>query len=103
MNELREVEERRYAAVTALRAMVECLRDTNPTTIFPFGKGEAAGGLDTTKVQSITNRWADKASDVLVNALTLADKIGADALDAFSGNTVSSPGAATRAERPSAP
>jgi hypothetical protein len=87
---MREVEERRYAAVTALRAMVECLRETNPQTIFGGigAKDAASSALDPTKVQSISNRWADKASDVLVNALVLADRIGADALDAFGGHTV---------------
>jgi hypothetical protein len=93
--DLREVEERRYAAVTALRAMVECLRETNPQAIFLAGGKADAGGLDSTKLQTIGNRWADKASDVLLNALTLADRIGADALDAFDGST-HAPGAERR-------
>jgi hypothetical protein len=84
MVELREIEERRYGAVTALRAMVECLKDTNPQAIFAQ-PGKEASALDTTKVQAISNRWADKASDVLIQALSLADRIGADALDMFEG------------------
>lgn len=102
MSDLRLVEDRRYAAVTALRAMVECLRETNPQAIFSAGAKTDNSGLDPTKVQSISNRWADKASDVLVNALTLADRIGADALDAFDGEALT-PGKAFGAERPAAP
>jgi hypothetical protein len=92
---MRDVEERRFAAVTALKAMVECLRDTNPTGIFPSDK---AGLIDNTKTQAITNRWADKASDVLVQSLELAERIGADALDMFDGSTHS-----RGAERTTAP
>lgn len=84
MAEYREVEERRYAAITALRAMVECLKETNPAMIFPSDK---SGLLEGTKTQSIANRWADKASDVLVQSLELADRIGVDALDMFDGKT----------------
>lgn len=83
MPDVREIEERRFAAVTALRAMVECLKDTNPAAIFPTGK--EGSGLDSSKVQAISNRWADKASDVLLQALSLADRIGLDALDMFAG------------------
>lgn len=83
MSDVREIEERRFAAVTALRAMVECLRETNPQVIFPAAK---EGSLDPTKVQAISNRWADKASDVLLQALGLADRIGLDALDMFTGS-----------------
>lgn len=85
MSDAREVEERRFGAIQALRAVTECLRESNPSTIFggATAKGEAA--LDSTKVQSINNRWADKASDVLVRALDLADKVAIDALDLFEG------------------
>lgn len=84
MSDAREVEERRFGAIQALRAVTECLRESNPTTIFAVGaKNESA--LDSTKVQSINNRWADKASDVLVRALDLADKVAIDALDLFEG------------------
>lgn len=82
MPELRDVEERRFAAVTALRAMVECLKETNPAAIFP---AEKSGMLDGTKSQAIANRWADKASDVLVQSLELAERVGIDALDMFDG------------------
>jgi hypothetical protein len=77
----REVEERRFAAVQALRAVVECLRDTNPAAIFSAGKGESP--IDIGKLQSINNRWADKASDVLMKALDLADAVGNDGLAMF--------------------
>ena len=84
MHDLRQVEERRFAAVTALRAMVDCLKETNPAAIFP---AEKAGLLDGTKSQAIANRWADKASDALVQSLELAERVGADALDMFNGST----------------
>jgi hypothetical protein len=77
----REIETRRYGAVQALQAIVECLRDTNPQTIFRGPKGD--GELDGMKLQSINNRWADKAADVLSKALDLADAIGDDALKMF--------------------
>lgn len=80
--DVRELEERRYAAVTALRAMVECLKETNPQVIFPSDK---TGTLESAKTQTITNRWADKASDVLIQSLELAEQVGADALDLFNG------------------
>lgn len=84
MPDARAVEERRFGAIQALRAVTECLRESNPQSIFSGGpKGESA--LDSTKVQSIANRWADKASDVLVRALDLADKVAIDALDLFDG------------------
>jgi hypothetical protein len=82
----REVEERRFGAIQALRAVTECLRESNPQAIFgPVGGKDAAAGIDQTKIQSINNRWADKASDVLVRGLDLADKIAIDALDLFEG------------------
>ena len=90
MGDARAVEERRFGAIQALRAVTECLKESNPQAIFSGPKGDAA--LDQTKLQSINNRWADKASDVLVNSLELADRINADALDLFSGE-VHEPGA----------
>ena len=83
MQDARAVEERRFGAIQALKAVTECLRESNPQAIFAGGAKDTA--LDPTKVQSINNRWADKASDVLVNALELADRIGMDALDLFKG------------------
>jgi hypothetical protein len=81
----RQVEERRFGAIQALRAVTECLRESNPQTIFsPGAKGDPAG-LDPTKLQGINNAWATKASDVLVRALDLADKVAIDALDLFDG------------------
>jgi hypothetical protein len=77
----REVEERRFGAVQALQAVVGCLRDTNPQAIFAVGKGETA--VEAMKLQSISNRWADKASDVLLKALELAEAIGDDGLALF--------------------
>ena len=77
----REVEERRFGAVQALTAVVTCLRETNPQTIFSTGKGETA--MEPMKLQSINNRWADKASDVLLKALELAEAIGEDGLALF--------------------
>lgn len=82
MADSREIEERRFGAVQALQAVVSCLKDTNPQTIFAGGaKGES--GVETMKLQSITNRWADKASDVLLKALELAEAIGDDGLEMF--------------------
>lgn len=79
----REIEERRFGAVQALNAVVECLKSTNPSVIFaPAGKGDAT--LEPMKVQSISNRWADKASDVLMKALELAEAVGNDGLALFS-------------------
>ena len=78
---IREVEERRFGAVQALQAVVNCLRDTNPQAIFAVGKGES--GLEPMKLQTINNRWADKASDVLLKALELASAIGDDGLALF--------------------
>jgi hypothetical protein len=77
----REIEERRFGAVQALRAVVECLRDTNPAAIFSAAKGE--NPIDIGKLQSINNRWADKASDVLMKALDLAEAVGNDGLALF--------------------
>lgn len=82
MSDLRVVEERRYGAVQALHAVVECLRDTNPQTIFVPSKGSESS-LEPMKIQSINNRWADKASDVLLTALDLAQAIGNDGLELF--------------------
>lgn len=81
MMDNRQVEERRFGAVQALQAVVACLRDTNPQTIFQQGKGEAS--VEAMKLQSISNRWADKASDVLLKALELAEAIGNDGLELF--------------------
>lgn len=83
MSDIRQIEDRRYGAQAALRSMVECLRDTNPQAIF-IGAGKDTA-LDSSKVQAIQNRWADKAGDVLIQALSLAENIGADALDMFTG------------------
>jgi hypothetical protein len=80
-NTVREIEERRFGAVQALNAVVECLKSTNPMVIFSVGKGEPA--IEPMKVQSITNRWADKASDVLMKALELAEAVGNDGLALF--------------------
>lgn len=77
----REVEERRFGAVQALTAVVSCLKETNPQTIFAVGKGES--GMEPMKLQSINNRWADKAADVLLKALELAEAIGEDGLALF--------------------
>jgi len=76
----REAEERRYGAVQALNAVVECLRETNPQTIF---SSKDAGGLEPMKLQNINNRWAEKAADVLGTALDLAECIGVDAMQMF--------------------
>jgi hypothetical protein len=76
----REAEERRYGAVQALNAVVECLRETNPQTIFSAKEGS---GLEPMKLQNINNRWAEKAADVLGTALDLADCIGVDAMAMF--------------------
>src|SRR4051812_39585061 len=81
-DDIRALEERRYGAITALKAIVECLKETNPQYIFVVGKDSM---LDQTKLQSINNRWADRASDVLSRTLDLADRIGLDALDMFTG------------------
>jgi hypothetical protein len=80
--EVRQLDERRFVAITSLRAMVEALKETNPVAIFP---SEKAGILDSAKTQTIANRWADKAADVLLRSLDLADRIGVDALDLFDG------------------
>lgn len=80
-NDSRAIEERRFGAVQALHAVVECLRDTNPQAIFSTGKGDTA--LEPMKLQSINNRWADKASDVLLKALELAEAVGDDGLALF--------------------
>jgi len=79
--DLREVEERRFGAVQALNAVVDCLRSTNPQAIFTPVKGDAA--LEPMKLQSINNRWADKAADVLLKALTLAERVADDGLSLF--------------------
>jgi len=79
--DIREIEERRFGAVQALHAVVECLKETNPHVIFSGGKGE--GSMEPMKLQSICNRWADKASDVLMKALQLAEAIGDDGLELF--------------------
>lgn len=76
----REAEERRYGAVQALNSLVECLRETNPQTIFSSKDGS---GLEPMKLQNINNRWAEKAADVLSTALDLADCIGEDAMQMF--------------------
>lgn len=81
-DDIRALEERRYGAITALKAIVECLRETNPQHIFAIGKEST---IDPTKLQSINNRWADRASDVLSRTLDLADRIGIDALNMFTG------------------
>jgi hypothetical protein len=78
------MEERRFAAITAMRAVGEFLRETAPPSIFAAGKEGAI--IDSTKYQSIANRWADKASDVLVETLDLAQMINADALSLFEGH-----------------
>lgn len=78
---IRDVEARRFGAVQALQAVVSCLRDTNPQAIFVPVKGDSA--VDSMKLQSINNRWADKASDVLLKALELAEAIGEDGLALF--------------------
>ena len=86
MLDAREVEERRFGAIQALRTVSECLRETNPQAIFVNGAGKGEQPtLDPTKIQSIANRWADKASDVLLRSLDLADRIALDALDLFTG------------------
>jgi hypothetical protein len=84
VQDARVVEERRFGAIQALRAVTECLRESNPQTIFSAGAKDSPV-LDPTKVQSINNRWAEKASDVLVRALDLADRVAIDALDLFEG------------------
>lgn len=90
MADTRNVEERRFAAIQALRTVVECLKESNPQAVFTEGKQSL---LDPTKVQAIANRWADKASDVLLRALELADRIAVDALDMFAGEPSRGPGA----------
>lgn len=82
METSRQVEERRFGAIQALRAVVECLRESNPQTIFS-GPEKGKDMLDSTKVQAIANRWADKASDVLCTALELANRIAVDTLGLF--------------------
>jgi hypothetical protein len=76
----RDAEERRYGAVQALNALVECLRETNPQTIFSSKEGS---GLEPMKLQNINNRWAEKAADTLSTALDLANCIGVDAMQMF--------------------
>jgi hypothetical protein len=83
VQDARVVEERRFGAIQALKAVTECLRESNPQAIFAAGAKDST--LDATQVQAINNRWANKAGDVLVNTLELADKIGLDALDLFEG------------------
>jgi hypothetical protein len=75
----RAVDERRFASIQALRAVAECLRESSPQSIF----GGKDSLLDSTKIQSISNRWADKAADVLLRALELADRIAVDTLELF--------------------
>lgn len=74
------MEARRFAAIQGLRAVVDCLRESNPQTIFGSAKD---GVLETAKVQAIATRWADKASDVLLRALELADRVAGDTLMLF--------------------
>src|SRR5215218_1831275 len=81
MENAREIEERRFAAIATMTAVGEFLRGTAPSAIFAAGKDGPS--IDTTKYQSISNRWADKASDVLVETLDLAQRINADALALF--------------------
>lgn len=90
--EQRDAEDRRYGAVQALNALVECLRETNPQTIFSAKDGS---GLEAMKLQNINNSWATKAADVLGTALDLADCIGVDAMAMFKthhGKTVAGEG-----------
>ena len=77
----REIEERRYGAIQALRAVVECLKETNPQNIFAVGKSDQFVNED--KIKNISNRWAEKAADVLMKALELADAVGNDGLELF--------------------
>ena len=88
MADSRAVEERRFGAIQALRAVVECLRESNPQNIFQVNKDAT---LETAKVQAIATRWADKASDVLLKSLDLADRVAGDALLLFEEDDASGP------------
>jgi hypothetical protein len=84
VSDVREVEDRRFNALQALKGVTDALRETNPQTIFPVASKDGVG-LDTAKMQSIANRWADEAGSVLIDALRLAKAINADALNLFTG------------------
>ena len=86
--EIRETEARRYGAVQALRAVVDCLRETSPQAIFA---GKDGSELEAMKLQSINNQWADKAADVLGTALDLAALIGTDAMELFKTHHATTP------------
>lgn len=81
----RAMDDRRYSAIQALKAQVECVSETNPQSIFYDEAGETL--FDVTKVQSLCNRWADSAGDVVEQALKLAQAIGADALRLFDADS----------------
>jgi len=87
--ELRDMDQRRFSAQSALKSMVECLRESAPTQIFSAGAAKDKGlfAEDNQQIQRVNNQWINKAGDVLETAMSLADAIGQDALSMFREDT----------------
>jgi hypothetical protein len=81
-DDTRSRDDRRYAAVSSLNAIVECLKSTNPSVIFNAPKGLEAP-IDQEEFKRMGRDWAKQASGVLSKALQLAEAIGDDGLSMF--------------------
>ena len=102
--EIREMENRRLSAQGALNSIVECIRQTSPTSIFgaSAAKDKSLFESDNALLQRVNQQYFQQVGDVLSKAMQLSLAIGDDALSMFRPDTQENVSRAKRSRTPEA-